>query len=263
MQFNNRCTNMLIASAVTATSIILSPQVVNADDSVPTEQMRTSNIGVVKSCDFLNVRTMPNIKGNIIEKLYTNSTVSIIETNSNGWLKVQTNSGTQGWVSGNYIDVQNSNNNDDNNNNNNNNDNNNNNSSNDGYVNSDRDQKINNIISAANRQLGKPYVWGAEGPNSFDCSGFTSYVYRNGGNISIPRTSRQQATAGIRIERQNLQAGDLIFFNTSGSGISHVGMYIGDSKFIHASTNERKVRVDKLTSSYYSGKYVTARRIIN
>lgn len=261
MQFSNRCTNMIIASAVTATSIISSPQLINADDSLPNEQMRTSNVGVVKSCDFLNVRTMPNVKGNIIEKLYTNSTVSIIETNSNGWLRVQTNSGNQGWVSGKYIDVQNSNNNNSSNNDNNNFENNN--SSNDEYVNSDRNQKINNIIATANRQLGKPYVWGAEGPSSFDCSGFTSYVYRNGGNTSIPRTSRQQATAGIMVERQNLQVGDLIFFNTSGSGISHVGMYIGESKFIHASTNERKVRVDKLTSSYYSGKYVTARRIIN
>lgn len=102
---------------------------------------------------------------------------------------------------------------------------------------------------------------GIYGPSYFDCLGFTSYIYKNGAGISLPRTSVSQSKVGTKISRNQLKSGDLVFFNTLGKGISHVGMYIGDSKFIHASTS-KGVRIDSLNSSYYKSRFVSASGII-
>ena len=116
-------------------------------------------------------------------------------------------------------------------------------------------------LDLAYKQLGKPYVWGATGPNSFDCSGFTSYIYKNAFNKSIPRTSIQQSTYGLSVEKQNLQRGDLVFFDTDKDGdVNHVGIYIGNNEFIHASSGKKKVVVSSLDNSFYSKVYKGARR---
>lgn len=126
----------------------------------------------------------------------------------------------------------------------------------------DKEMKVENIIDLAHKQIGKPYKWGSGGPNSFDCSGLTSYVYKNGAKISIPRTSKEQSTTGLTIKKSDLQKGDLVFFNTSGSGISHVGLYIGDSKMIHSPSSGKNVKVENINSNYYTKTYVTAKRVI-
>jgi len=116
----------------------------------------------------------------------------------------------------------------------------------------------------AKSKLGKRYVWGAVGPSVFDCSGFTSYVYRKSG-ISIPRTSRQQSRYGKLVDRKHLKPGDLIFFDTSRRRrgvINHVGMYIGNNKFIHASSAKKRVVITSL-SNFYSQRFKWARRVIN
>jgi cell wall-associated NlpC family hydrolase len=117
------------------------------------------------------------------------------------------------------------------------------------------------VVSKAFEFLGRPYVWGASGPSAFDCSGFTSYVYKSFG-VSLPHKASQQASIGQTVSRSSLQAGDLVFFDTEG-GISHVGIYIGDGQFIHASSGSDKVTVSEIGSSYYSGRYITAKRILN
>jgi len=94
-------------------------------------------------------------------------------------------------------------------------------------------------VQAALAQVGDPYVWGAEGPNSFDCSGLMQYAYAQAG-ISLPRVSREQATVGVRVGNNDMQPGDLIFFYAP---ISHVGMYIGDGKMVHAPTPGQSVQV--------------------
>lgn len=111
------------------------------------------------------------------------------------------------------------------------------------------------VVATANSFRGTPYVYGASGPSSFDCSGFTSYVYRQHG-VNLPRTSFSQANAGTYVPRSQLQAGDLIILNGGG----HVGIYTGNGQFIHASTS-RGVVTDSISSGYYSGRYVTARRV--
>ena len=119
------------------------------------------------------------------------------------------------------------------------------------------------VVNLAYSKIGSPYVWGAEGPNSFDCSGFTSYIFRNAAGVSLPRTSSAQSGYGITVSKSNLQAGDLVFFNTSGKGVSHVGIYVGGGKMIHSpSSGKTVVKVSNINSSYYSSRFVTAKRVL-
>lgn len=116
------------------------------------------------------------------------------------------------------------------------------------------------IVEYSYKFLGKPYVWAASGPSSFDCSGFTSYVYRKFG-YSLPHYTGYQVQMGSSVSRSNLKSGDLVFFDTIGSD-SHVGIYIGNGKFIHASSGKKQVTISDLDQSYYNLRYSKARRII-
>ncbi len=104
-------------------------------------------------------------------------------------------------------------------------------------------------LSFAMAQLGKAYVWGGNGPNAYDCSGLTTAAYKYAG-ISIPRTSYAQYTVGTAVTLANLQPGDLVFYY---SGISHVGMYIGNGRIIHAANPSRGVVTDSVTSMPFMG----------
>ncbi len=116
------------------------------------------------------------------------------------------------------------------------------------------------IVKKAKQYLGTPYVYGGASPSGFDCSGFVQYVFQLHG-IPLPRTSRQQWTAGKSIATSQLQPGDLVFFNTSGSGVSHLGIWVGDGQFIHASSS-RGVMISALSNSYWSPRYMGARRVL-
>lgn len=109
------------------------------------------------------------------------------------------------------------------------------------------------IIEFAQKKIGSPYVWGATGPNSFDCSGFVGYVFKSVAHLDLPRVSSAQATFKPRISSMNMTKGDLVFFETTGKGrISHVGIYMGNRQFIHASSGKSKrVMISSLDSSYY------------
>lgn len=115
---------------------------------------------------------------------------------------------------------------------------------------------------SAQAKLGKPYVWGATGPNGYDCSGLTYSIYKKELGKNIPRTSKAQSKCGQPIAKQNLQKGDLIFFNTTGKGVSHVGIYIDNNTFIHAASGSRRVKTNKLNERYYASRYVCARRVM-
>ena len=114
------------------------------------------------------------------------------------------------------------------------------------------------VANYAYNFLGRPYVYGANGPNAFDCSGFTSYVYRHFG-VSLPRTARSQFSAGSAVSRDNLAPGDLVFFNTVGY-LGHVGLYIGGGDFIHAASSGM-VKISSLSEGYYRTRYAGARRV--
>lgn len=116
------------------------------------------------------------------------------------------------------------------------------------------------IIDTAFACTGTRYVYGGTSRGGFDCSGFVGYVFAKNG-VKLPRTSLEQSSRGTPVSRGNLQSGDLVFFRTRGARISHVGIYIGNNKFIHASSGGGRVRTDSLTG-YYSQRYAGARRIL-
>ena len=115
------------------------------------------------------------------------------------------------------------------------------------------------LVELAKSKLGCKYVWGATGENTFDCSGLTYWCHKQIG-ISIPRTSLEQSRSGKSVSKSDLQAGDLVFFKTTSAPVGHVGMYVGNGQFIHAPNKSKPVKYDSLSSSYYSSRYVCARR---
>lgn len=118
------------------------------------------------------------------------------------------------------------------------------------------------VAKFAVSHLGTRYVWAGESlTRGVDCSGFVLAVYKNFGH-NLPHNSKAQAKVGQAVKRSELQPGDVIAFHTTRPGISHVGIYIGNNQFVHASTRGRKVQIDSLSDPYYDKGYVTARRIL-
>lgn len=116
------------------------------------------------------------------------------------------------------------------------------------------------IVNFAMKYKGYPYVYGGAGPSSFDCSGFTQYVYKQFG-YSLPHSATSQSYCGTRVSKSELRLGDLVIFTSAGSSsIGHVGIYIGNSSFIHASSPSTGVIVSSL-NGYYESRYVTSVRI--
>jgi cell wall-associated NlpC family hydrolase len=117
------------------------------------------------------------------------------------------------------------------------------------------------VRASALRYLGTPYVWGGTTPSGVDCSGLVHLVYAPY-VANLPRTSYDQWTAGVAVDRADLAVGDLVFFNTDGTGASHVGIYIGDGQFVHPAASAQRVVVDRLDAPYYLTRYLGARRIL-
>lgn len=184
----------------------------------------------------LNLRATASIDGNILATI-PNGTGLTLEGISGGWYKVTYNDQT-GYVSGDYVVLTAE------------------------LAAAPAASSVGEQVVALSMQhMGKPYVYGGGGPNSFDCSGFTSYVYRQAG-ISLNRTATAQLQNGTPVaSKEQLVPGDLVFFKRNTSKpVSHVGIYIGDGNFIHASTNEYEVRIDSLYG-YYANIYVYGRHI--
>lgn len=120
------------------------------------------------------------------------------------------------------------------------------------------------IVEYAKKYLGCKYVYGASGPSTFDCSGFTMYVLKNFG-VTLSHSATAQSKVGTYVAKENLQLGDLVFFTDyeTGNGIGHCGIYIGDGNFIHASSGTGYcVKISTLTSGSYLKRYETARRVV-
>lgn len=211
----------------------------------------------------LNIRKGPGTGNSIVGSLAGGSVVEVKEKSS-GWYKIKTANGVEGWVSGDYVtptdeplsggassnDTSSGNNNSSNNN--------------GSFGSGESSATGDKIVDYAYTLLGVPYKWGGNGPSSFDCSGYTQWVYRNAAGISIPRVSRDQAQAGTAVEKGNYKKGDLLYFNTGGSGVSHVGIYIGGDKFIHCSGTQSKPGSVKVSSlnGYYGNVLLGARRFV-
>ena len=113
------------------------------------------------------------------------------------------------------------------------------------------------VVGVAMAQLGKPYVWGTAGPSTFDCSGLVVYSYSQVG-VSLPHSSYALWNAGVYVSKDQLEPGDLVFFD----GLGHVGIYIGGGQFIHAPHTGDVVKISNLNDGWYAATYVGARRIL-
>lgn len=170
----------------------------------------------------ISIRVSPDNTSQIIGKFMKGNGVEVLDKSGN-YSKVRTGDGkVTGWIPSNSILAL-------------------------------RQEKINAVISVAKSKLGSPYVWGATGPSSFDCSGLMVYSFKHGAGINLPRVSKHQATVDKYVSRADLRPGDLIFW---GNPVYHVALYIGDGKYIHAPQPGDYVRISNL------GGYTTARRII-
>jgi peptidoglycan DL-endopeptidase LytE len=119
----------------------------------------------------------------------------------------------------------------------------------------------NTIRAAASHFLNIRYMMGGTGGRGIDCSGFTRAVFQRLG-VNIPRTARAQFGVGSPVSRGNLRSGDLVFFNTLGRGVSHVGLYLGNGEFANANSYHGRTIIEPMTSSYWATRYVGARRVL-
>ena len=126
-----------------------------------------------------------------------------------------------------------------------------------------RAMQANAVLMRAISLVGTPYLWGGNTPESgFDCSGLVNYVFRDMLNLRLPRTSRElSALSAPSIESAALATGDLVFFATGGT-VTHVGIYVGDGRFIHAPRTGGTVRMERLDGRYWQTRYAGARRVL-
>lgn len=208
---------------------LISTDQVSESSPAATQPGDTRVFGVV-CASSLNVRSGPTTGHDKVSSLSSGAQVEILET-LDGWYRI-----AGGYVSAEYITV----------------------------LDPGVSKLQAEIVAYAHNFLGCAYVLGRSGPTAFDCSGLTQYVYKHFG-YSINRGATAQLKNGVAVSKDNLLPGDLVFFNNKGTGANvatHVGIYIGDGQFLHASSPKVGVVISDLYSAYYKKVYTTARRII-
>ncbi|MDO5548359.1 MAG: SH3 domain-containing C40 family peptidase [Eubacteriales bacterium] len=206
--------------AVTAALLV----VVFATSAMAAKVTATANV---------NVRQKASTSSKVLTVMKKGTSRTVLATSKNGkWYKVKMN-GKTGYVNKNYMTK--------------------------GSAETSSASFYTNVCTKANSLLGKRYVWGATGPNSFDCSGYTQYIYKYCGK-SIPRTSSAQYASCKKVSKSKLKKGYLVFFSSraGGSSVGHVAIYIGNNKIAHAANSSVGVITSNLNSAYYSSHYVGA-----
>lgn len=203
----------------------------------------TGTAATVKCSSTVNFRSAASTSSTVLGELKNGTAVTVLST-SNGWSKV-TYAGKTGYISADYLVTA---------------------SSGTAITPSNTAASVSisakrqSVLTYAAQFLGVPYVYGGSTPSGFDCSGFTSYVFKNTVG-SIPRVAQAQFDATTRVSKDNLLPGDLVFFGSSTSSISHVGIYVGNNQFIHAPNTGSVVKYDSITGSYAT-RYQGAGRVI-
>lgn len=195
--------------------------------------------------DDVNVRAEPKTSAKRIVQVSKGRVAEVLAQKS-GWYKVKFAGGTIGWVHGDFVTKAGA-------------------DEKDPIVAKAAPKSVgkgaDSLISTAKQQMGIRYSWGGTSRSGFDCSGFVSFVYAKHG-VKLPRTSIAMSGHGQKVaSRSQLIPGDLVFFITRGSRVSHVGIFIGNNQFIHASSGGGSVRIDSLSKDYYNKRYAGARRV--
>ena len=222
------------------------------------EQQKQSTKTMYANSTTVNVRKEMSKESGIVAQISQNTAVEVI-SEEGGWYKVKVN-GKEGYIATNLLSNEKTQVT----------------TSSRGSTGTRREQNTNKqenaapvanpgkgatVVETAKKYIGYSYKYGASGPTSFDCSGFTSYIFKQHG-ISLNRTAKAQYSNGVAVSRANLQPGDLVMFGLSVSGINHVGIYIGGGKIVHAANPSRGVTIDTINSGYYNNNYVGARRVL-
>lgn len=225
-------------------------------DYLTLKEKENIDLGIGKvTSSVVNIRTSPNTSSKVVHQVKKNDTVEIFGFNC-GWYKV--NSKNQvGYIRSDLVELTekpaenfgvnrgNSSSG----------------SSSSGSSSTTTLSKGEKLAAYAKTFVGYPYVYGGSSPSGFDCSGFMQYVHRQMG-YTIKRTATAQLSNGRKVTRDELKPGDMVFFGY-GSTATHVGMYIGGGKFVHAENSGTGVVISELFTGYYSGRYLTARRIVD
>ena len=207
-------------------------------DYVAVNGVAVQNARGIVTATCVNVRSGPSTNTDVIAKLSAGTIVDLIEEKDN-WYKINHN-GNTGYVCGDYIRE---------------------------YTPAASSAIGDQVAALAMSYLGVPYVYGGASPKGFDCSGFTLYIYKQFGYDLSHSASAQWSSSGVHVERSELQPGDLIMFcdpsRSNGKACSHVGIYIGNNEFIHASSGSsgKQVKISSLNQDYYNRYYKGAKRI--
>ncbi|HEY8887057.1 MAG TPA: C40 family peptidase [Gallionella sp.] len=121
---------------------------------------------------------------------------------------------------------------------------------------------VRKLTTYAHRLIGTPYKYGGSSPKSgFDCSGFVDYVFRHSAQVSLPHNAQKISRHGLPVKMSQLREGDLVFYDTNNQAFSHVGIYLGNNRFIHAPSSGGRVRTENMREAYWENHYNGARRI--
>lgn len=229
----------MVGTLVVGTLSILPGVYASAATTAPTTYSDTValNTTATVTASKLNMRSGPSTTYSIMHVLWKGNVVKVIGESS-GWYKIKLSDGRIGWSSSQYLTLNNQA--------------------------QTRQEKVDAVIAYSKTFLGTPYVFGGDSPGDggFDCSGFTKYVFAKYG-YTLNRISADQAQNGTYVSRTSLQPGDLIFYSFEGNGvIGHVGIYLGNGKMIHSPKTGDTVKITDVSTSYWTSRYVTARRII-
>jgi hypothetical protein len=202
---------------------------------VLSEEIKAPYTGAVIAT-AVNIREEPDLESSVLGKIPKDTLVTIIDENSS-WYKIRIKENLEGWIWRRYIRTDLN------------------------QINSRGLLRL-NLVDYARNFLNIRYVYGGSSPQGFDCSGFTCYIFSKFGYV-LPRRALEQVEIGEPVLKEELQPGDLLFFITlSAKQINHVGIYLGNGNFIHASSGAGSVRISTLNESYYQKRFQCARRIL-